>query len=616
MKMAVPRLSKDALLGWLLDHCEKIVGAIILLLAMWLAWGGLNAIRSKSAPADLRPDAIVAKAGEAMAHIDRQPDPPAEKLLEPLGLVESIEKWTAPSEKDSRKLVLGRPLFEELARRTKPEVFPIEDLRAVAGVAVLAIPSDAGDAGGQPPAAGFTQPPPGFDPLSGGLPGDLPPDQLRDPAENVPPARIVPYVIVTGLIPYDKQFTDYRERFQNASFRDPKRDAPLWSDFLIERADVTNGPAEKWERIIPRALAQANQKMGAVIQPDSLPAHFFLSPEEQPEIGVAYAWPLPQLAMESWGPEAVHPWALAEWQRQLAEQAAVGPTSPMQPVGPQANPMTGGGQGPQGVGNPFSGNGLGGEPLVGQQDGLDQSISRLEYKLFRFVDTAVTVGRTYRYRVRISLWNPNLDVPAQHLAQADLADAKKLASPPSNETAGVSIPNAQGILARALAFDAKRDAAAKRDTAEVLVLWPHEKTGNFALHSVMATHGGVVSVQQKTAREDNDDRGKGRPGRGKQEPTTEPVPVGMLIDYMGQQIASQPAGRQPAGRRGKKSPAPPEPFELLVLGDDGQLRWASLISSEERYRLYSETLPAELRGIPANPTGPDGAPEQMFPGFK
>ena len=124
-----------------------------------------------------------------------------------------------------------------------------------------------------------------------------------------------------------------------------------------------------------------------------------------------------------------------------------------------------------------------------------------------------------------------------------------------------------------------------------------------------------MSVQRKIAQEEGDDRGRGKPGRGKQEPATELVPVGMLVDFMGQQVAEQANARPTAGRRGRKS-APAEPFELLMLGEDGQLRWASPISSDERYRLYADTLPPELRGIPAGPMGPDGVPEPMFPGFQ
>jgi hypothetical protein len=614
MKMAVPNLSKDAVLAWLLDHCEKLLGGIVLLLAVWLAWGGLSAVRSKSAPADLKPDKIVSQAAAALTHIDRQQEPPDDKLLESVGLEDSVQNWISPAEKEPRKLVLSRPLFDELARRTRPEVFPVEDLQAVAGVAVLAAPLEPEAAGGRQPGPRGRPPRLGFDPLAGGLPGDLPPDQQPDPAENVPPARIVPYVIVTGLIPYAKQFTDYLARFENASFRDPQRDAPLWSDFLIERADVTNGPAEKWERINPKALMQAMQKEWAGLQPDSLPAEFFLSPEEQPGLGdIAYAWPLPQLAMEAWGPEAVHPWATAAWDRMVAEQAAtvgVDRAAPMQPAGPTMLPFGSGGQLPPGFGNPLGGNEFGMEPLFDPLGGPDGGVTRLDYKLFRFVDTAVKVGRSYRYRVRVSVWNPNYQVPAQHLADAELAKATKLPSPSSNETEPVAIPGALGVLARLLPTEPKRG------TAEVLVLWPHAKTGNYALHSVATEPGGIVSVQRKIERED-DDRARGRPVRGKQEPTTEPVPVGMLIDFMGQQAAAQPGPRLPAGRRGKKTAAPAEPFELLVLGDDGQLKWTNPIDSEERYRLYANTLPAELRGLPANQMGPDGLmPDPTFPGFK
>ena len=150
MKMAVPSLSKDALLAWLLDHCEKISGALVLLVAAWLAWGGLSAMRSQSAPAKLKPEKIVSQANAALAHIDKEQEPPEEKLLEPMGLVDSIGKWLSPAEKDPRKIVLSRPLFDELARRSQPDVFPVEDLQAVAGVAVLAAPLDVEAADGRP----------------------------------------------------------------------------------------------------------------------------------------------------------------------------------------------------------------------------------------------------------------------------------------------------------------------------------------------------------------------------------------------------------------------------------------------------------------------------------
>jgi hypothetical protein len=251
------------------------------------------------------------------------------------------------------------------------------------------------------------------------------------------------------------------------------------------------------------------------------------------------------------------------------------------------------------------------EPSLDPFPGADNGVNRLDFKLFRFVDTAVKPGHRYRYRVRLSLWNPNYQVPAQHLADADLAKATKLPSPPSNETAAVPVPGTMSVLARTLPTEPKQ-----RGTAEVLVLWPHEKTGNYALHSVTAALGGIVSVQRTIEQQEND-RGRTKPGKGKPEPVTELVPVGMLVDVMGQQ-ASSPSGQKPsAGRRGKKTAPPAEPFELLVLGDDGELKWTNPIDSEERYLLYVNTLPAALRGLPADQMGPGGMPsESMFPGFQ
>lgn len=629
MKMAVPSLSKDAASSWLLDHFEKIIVGFVFLFGVGLIWGGISAIRTQSAPPDLAPEKISSRATAALAHIDAQPQPPAEKLLESRGLPDSLASWVAPAEKDPRKLVLNRPLFDELARRTQPTVFPIEDLRAVAGVAVLAVPAADADPVGPGSRPGFQPSPPGFDPLAGGGLDDMGLGGAGvDPAESVPPARIAPYVVVTGLIPYAKQFTDYQERFENASFRESQVDTPHWSDFLIERADVTSGAPEKWERINLRAVVQSIQKEWAGVQTDALPAEFLLSPEQQPGLaGISYAWPLPQLAMESWGQEAWHPWILSEWNRILAEQTALSATQDgniMQPFGPgfgtSGVPFTEGGQFPGGFGNQFGPLGGGssdfGMELLSDPLGMpDNGTPSVEYKLFRFVDTAIKEGHSYRYRVRVSVWNPNYRVPAQHLADADLATATKLPSAASNETIAVTVPAAMGILARTLP-PLSKDQELKRDTAEVLVLWPHDKTGNYALHRSVTSLGGMISVEEKPDIVEN----KGGGGRSSKPRTTQEsnlIPVGMLLDYTGQQTVAPTGLKTTTGRRSRKPSPPAEPFELIMIGEDGQLKWASPINSEERYMLYGSTLPPEFRGLPATPMGPDEfSPEGLFPGSR
>ena len=74
----------------------------------------------------------------------------------------------------------------------------------------------------------------------------------------------------------------------------------------------------------------------------------------------------------------------------------------------------------------------------------------VEYRLFRFIDTDVEPGKTYRYRVRVSLWNPNIKLHPQHLASEDVATPTKLASEPSEPSEAVRVPQQSLLLARTL----------------------------------------------------------------------------------------------------------------------------------------------------------------------
>jgi hypothetical protein len=233
---------------------------------------------------------------------------------------------------------------------------------------------------------------------------------------------------------------------------------------------------------------------------------------------------------------------------------------------------------------------------------------QVRFKVFRFVDTTVKTEHAYRYRVRVSLRNPNYRVPPQHLADANLANAAKLPSGPSNETPSVRIPGTTSVLARLPPFEPKKG------TAEVLVLRPNDQTGNYALHSVTTVPGGFIAVPRKGDDEPvADDRRPGRPGKGKPDALEEGVPVGMLLDFIGQQAAQAAGGpRSPAVRRGRKATPPAEPFEVMTIGVGGSLEHASVVDSEKRYRLYERTLSKELRSQAETAA----SPESPFPGFK
>lgn len=604
--MKMPSLSKDAMLGFLLQHGEKIVVAAVAALAMGLAWGGINAVRFESVTPDKRPEALANHATRTLTHIDREKKAPPDVAPKTPRLTKVVEPWHAPQIAPPPEMaLLDRPLFEELARRTKPNVFPVEELTAVGGIAVLAV-KDRGDAGFDRPVerpverpkkpkggrAGKKQeeplePMPGFDGVMG-------PPMTGDGTAPMPNGQIVPYVVVTGLIPVAKQVGDYQQRFQSTSLRDEKRDSPLWSDYLVERTVVVPGGRENWERIDLKAVAKRARDQWAGVQGEPLPTEFLLAAEQHPGSGgIGYCAPLPQLAMEGWGPESIHPWFRTELDRLRAEREAeekaarervdVGPEQITEP----------------GFESPLAER-PGDELLpaddrlaLGGVDGLGKPVNDLEYRLFRFVDTTVEPGKTYRYRVRLSVWNPNYNVPAQHLADAALAKDLKLPSQPSNVTDPVTIPGPVRVLVRTLPKDDMKRF--KPGMAEVLVLGPDDRTGNYSLRGVITDIGGFVNVDRKLNKT-GDQRTRG------EEIFTDSV----VVDV---------AGRQ-ENREDLKTPknaGPPEPLELLVMRADGGFDLVSAAASEEAVSRYLPTLPAEPKAAKKTDEEPAAGPEPGLP---
>ena len=541
MKRPSISFNQEAIVDFLLRHGEKFLVAVIGLAALGLAWGGIDAVRSKSASTQQRPDAILRQAEEAARHIDRDKTPPASEKWSGQPLATAIDPWRNPSVAAPPQLaMLDRPLFEELAKRTQPDVFPIEDLRAVAGLAVL--PSKAPAA--EPAPVERPRPRPrGRDgePAAGGQPGD----QAGGPpgpgaVADKPRGRIAPYAVVTGLIPVSKQVAEYRHRFESVGFQDAKRDSPLWADWTIERT-VVGAEGERWE---PIDLVDAGRRWQAEwsgLASEKVPDAYLLSAAEDkrnPKTTPPYCGPLPQLLRGSWGVTSLHPWVV----EQVRQPPAAGPDA-------------------------------------GAAGGA-------EFKLFRFIDTSVEPGKTYRYRVRFEMWNPNVNLPVQHLANAALATPLKLTAPPSNETAAVSVPDPTAVLVGPL-----RKAEMKKMKAgmlEVLVLAPSARTGDYALRGLVTEPGGLLNVDEKLNKPGD------RRTRGEDFHTDR-----VLVDVRGRQ----------EDRADQRSTRPPEPFELLCLRPDGGFEFVSAADAEPVIAEHKATLPADDAGKgPARPGQPEAAP--------
>lgn len=521
MKGPSIRFDKEALLNFLLRHGEKFVVGIVALAACGLAWGGIDAMRSKSIRDTERPAMIESQARAVAEHIEREKKPPAEELRRAGPLTEALTIWKGVKVPAATTLApFDKPLAEELRKRTRPQVFPLEQLQAVAGIAEFAM-KPAGD-------------------------------QATGPV-----ARITPYVIVTGLIPVQKQFDEYASRFSGVAFTDAKRDSPLWSDYVIERTTVGPDGREQWTKI-DVATELANRTSRAADGGGGMPPADFLMPTEfmlfSDKKLPSPCTPLPPKARGGWGPTGLHPWVVAELGKRAAEGRANERSQEKESEKPDSR-------------EPFVSNeAADGTAAVGptpQTDGQQQTMA--PYRLFRFVDTAVDSGKSYKYRVKFELWNPNLAVEPRHLENASLAADKKLPMPDA-VTAAVTVPIPGAMLVRT---QPKADTKLYRPgTFEILILGPGA-SGGYALRSLVTDIGGLGNVDPRLNRV------------GEQRVRGEDIETNfVLVDARG----------RTEDRADVKGKRPPEPLELLWLRTDGSFEYVSAADSQPKVSQFLETL--------------------------
>jgi len=354
MKKPSLALNPAAIGQFFLSHGEKLGMAIVGGFALLLLWWGIDAVRSQGVDQTRSPQAVAELARAAEANIEKTQRVPAERLPSRRPLAPVIDPWRPQqvkiAEPPASRSLLNRPLFAELTKRTKPDVFPIEDLRAVAGIAVLPDPN------ADRMAAEFEQrppdraPPPTEEPRrrpgrgrtreqernqagEGGLfgveGGFAEPASELATTEPQPPGLITPFAVVTGLIPSARQQGEYATRFGSTSFQDPERDSPRWAVYLVERARVAAEGGLRWERLevknVERSEPGGRVGMGEMpgrpgepaatpLEPEKLPPAFFLQPGET-EIG--YAAALPERIDEPWGDMGVHPWFIPQLEKFL-----------------------------------------------------------------------------------------------------------------------------------------------------------------------------------------------------------------------------------------------------------------------------------------------------------
>ncbi len=709
MKMPGLKFDKASIMDGLLNHGEKVVVVIVGILGLVLAWNGLSALRTKSVSTDATPKAVSDLTSTALRHIDEMEKPPAESVPSTPTLTKMLDPWRPSQLKladPPSMAVLDRPLVQASAKRGTPEILPIEDLQAVAGVAMLAdltdptlmpgrgpapdrpepeAPTRPGQRGRQPPRRGTEEPPPDWTMQPEPMLGDR--------------GKAMPYVLLTGLVPVDKQRAAYERAFGASGMRDPQLDLPHWSQYIVERAAAGT---ERWQRLKIVNVDSYSQEAGMMstqpgraadsmqaMQQDPIPPTFLLGGGET---DIGYVAQLPQRIDEPWGLEAIHPWFRAKLRRLLSDtlpgatgvEAASKPVSikqleslnprkpdefanqlwsisgmklTSQPQRDEAVPTiavvsaaavdgsaafatsqlgmtekvifvmspewartitlynelkvdtpctlrvrmemvgttpiahilgiaydTGSDEAADELADPapFP---LGGDMVSmpgemgmggGYREGAEMA-GGTEYRLFRFLDTDVTPGQRYRYRVRLSLHNPNFGLDRRQLDDPASAKSELVASAPSNETPPVVIPDAKTLLVRTLTRDRIKELKVKADVYEVLVMAPAEQTGNFALGFTDVELGSAANV---TKTPEKPTTGRPRPDKVV-DPRTNRDTVEtnrVLADVRGSQV--EPVEGAP----------PVEPFEMLFVRPDGTAEVVSAAESQRFWERYLFTL--------------------------
>ncbi len=271
------------------------------------------------------------------------------------------------------------------------------------------------------------------------------------------------WVVVTGLIPIEKQLARYVDALTRSSSPMPDRDAPLYYTYEVERAEVLPGTADlSWEKLdVDRQTREKIQLWGMargaandpvdptytapmLNLPGALPLSYLLPPVDRkfgPE--VAYPPEIPLLADSQ--TELMQ--KNEEQQRKMIDEYFAGAR---QPTTGQINPFAANRQGSS------TGYGVGGNNSILRPDGSTNrnrneadSLNRVVVKnyLYRFLDFNVEAGKTYTYRVRLALANPNYELGPNAVISEDLTKDSILYTEFSEPSNPVTVPMESRVLA-------------------------------------------------------------------------------------------------------------------------------------------------------------------------
>ncbi len=257
-------------------------------------------------------------------------------------------------------------------------------------------------------------------------------------------------VVVMAVVPYEKQIEEYDRIFMESLDYDPDRDKPRYLFFGVERADVTDNPTAD-----PASLTWTPLKVGGSLDetqdwagyPKDIVDPAYLMPTfESTQPGLTH--PVPPFVQRDLWEAMTHPdipvasvevESLEDTPKRRPRRGPIeddgGEEIPIGGAPRAATGVPGGGSldgdedavasrpGSPGGGGRMPG-GAGGMPGGAGNTSVVEKL--VKFKLIRFTDTRVEAGKLYRYRVRVTLEDPNRPASFSAPALAGLDEAVRV----------------------------------------------------------------------------------------------------------------------------------------------------------------------------------------------
>ncbi len=469
--------------NFFLLHGEKIgIAAAVLIFGAMVAGGsGLKQFA-------LTPDQISQSAKRAGETIDKSEVKPAEydeELVptdynEYAALIKSFVRVNAYETANRWE----QSLFPDKKKRPNIEPLPLENLRATACVGAIQYRDQAATAAssamGGGAAGGMGGGMAGGGMAGGGAMGGGS-GMMGGATGKLEGKR---WITLTGSIPIRKQQAAYSEAFGTAQYLDDLRDQPMYIYYRLQR----KADGGDWEDVnVIRAYQKENMRWAGVGSEQvgfsyfapatqSVPMAMSCPPMANKPFGEEIA-NLPNIPLNSSDQLEVQEQEMAEWQKlqetmNTIDEATILGRDPFANAG-AAGAMGGsgmmGGMGAGGMGGAMGGGGMGGSGgmgggMGGMNAGADnswlvnreaaqasmlrvQASAAVEYYLFRYFDFDVEENKSYTYRVKLVLANPNGGVEERFLEDPTSTERTIVESEFSEESNPVSFARMSRVYA-------------------------------------------------------------------------------------------------------------------------------------------------------------------------